>query len=122
VWLHVANLAFLATHQADAAYWQEWRVFGVPGGLPFFLLFNLGAVALLAGGLVHVAQGTRHARRFALLCAGTGLLTVGLHAFFLTRDTTAFATPASLGVLAAILVLSLVQLGALPSASEGDTR
>jgi hypothetical protein len=57
VWLYVANLALLATHQADAAYWHEWDVLGVPGGLPFFLLFTVAAVALLGTGLVRVAEG-----------------------------------------------------------------
>lgn len=57
VWLYVANLSLLATHQADAAYWHEWDVFGVPGGLPFFLLFTVTAVALLGTGLVRVAEG-----------------------------------------------------------------
>ena len=72
VWLYVANLSLLATHQADAAYWHEWDVFGVPGGLPFFLLFNVAAVALLATGLVRVAEGAPAARGFAWLCAGVG--------------------------------------------------
>ena len=50
--LYVANLALLATHQADAAYWREWDVFGVPGGLPFFLLFTVGVVAMPGPGPV----------------------------------------------------------------------
>ena len=49
--LYVLNLSLLATHQVDAAYWHEWDVFGVPGGLPFFLVFNLAAVAFLAVGV-----------------------------------------------------------------------
>lgn len=50
--LYVGNLALLTTHQADAAYWHEWDVFGVPGGLPLFLVFNLGAVAPGSLGLL----------------------------------------------------------------------
>ena len=49
--LYVGNIALLTTHQADAAYWHEWDVFGVPGGISFFLAFNFGAVALVAAGL-----------------------------------------------------------------------
>jgi hypothetical protein len=108
--LYVGNLALLTTHQADAAYWHEWDVFGVPGGLPMFLAFNLGAVALLAFGLVRVAEGARSARRYALLCAGVGLLTVALHAVFLMVDRTAFWTPWSIGILVGILATSIAQL------------
>jgi hypothetical protein len=118
--LYVANLALLTTHQADAAYWHEWDVFGVPGGISFFLAFNLGAVALVAAGLVRVAQGAGSARRSAVICAGVGLFTVALHAVFLWLDRTAFWTPSSLGVLLGVLVLSIAQLLRLPGAPKVD--
>jgi len=118
--LYVANLALLATHQADAAYWHEWDVFGVPGGLPFFLLFNLAAVALLGAGLVRVAERAPSARGFAALCAGLGLLTCTLHAVFLGLDGTAFWTPESLGLLLAVLLTSVAQLLRLPPRTQGQ--
>ena len=71
--LYIGNIALLTTHQADAAYWHEWDVFGVPGGISFFLAFNFGAVALVAAGLVRVAEGAPSARRAAVLCAALGL-------------------------------------------------
>jgi len=117
--LYLVNLALLATHQVDAAYWHEWDVFGVPGGLPFFLVFTLGAVALLAVGLVRIAEGARTARTWALLCAGVGLFTVALHTVFLVIDREAFWEPASLAVLAGILVTSVGQLLRLPRAARG---
>ena len=118
--LYVANLALLTTHQADAAYWHEWDVFGVPGGLSFFLAFNIGAVLVLAVGLVRVAQGAGSARRSAVVCAGVGLFTVALHAVFLWLDRTAFWTPSSIGVLLGVLVLSVAQLLHLPGAPKID--
>jgi hypothetical protein len=117
--LYVANLSLLATHQADAAYWREWDVFGVPGGLPFFLFFTVGAVALLGTGLARIAEGAPSARGFVILCAGVGLFTCALHAVFLGLDRTAFWTPASLGLLLAILLTSIAQLRRLPARKEG---
>ena len=118
--LYLANLALLTTHQADAAYWHEWDVFGVPGGISFFLAFNLGAVALVAAGLVRVAEGAPSARRAAVLCAALGLVTVALHAGFLWLDRTAFWTPSSIGVLLGVFVLSIAQLLHLPGAPKVD--
>jgi len=118
--LYVANLALLTTHQADAAYWHEWDVFGVPGGISFFLAFNLGAVALVAAGLVQVAKGAPSARRAAVSCAALGLVTVALHAVFLWLDRTAFWTPSSIGVLLGVFVLSIAQLLHLPGAPKVD--
>ena len=43
------NLALVMAHQADAAYWKEWEMFGLPGGIQLFNLFNLGAFLLLLG-------------------------------------------------------------------------
>lgn len=120
--LYVANVALLTTHQADAVAWREWDVFGVPGGLPGFLAFNAVAVAVLATGLVRLAEGARSARRAALLCAGLGLFTVALHAVFLGIEPEAFRAPASLGVLLCVLVISVVQLRHLPESPESDVR
>lgn len=107
--LYILNFSLLATHQVDAAFWHEWDVFGVPGGLPFFLVFNLVAVALLAVGLASVAAGRRTARAWALSCAGVGGFTVVIHVVFLAMGSTAFSTPLSLGLFFAIAVASVAQ-------------
>ncbi len=118
--LYVAHLALLTTHQADAAFWHEWDVFGVPGGVSFFLAFNLGAVALVAAGLVRVAEGAPSARRAAVSCAALGLVTVALHAVFLWLDRAAFWTPPSIAILLGILAVSVAQLLHHPGASKVD--
>jgi hypothetical protein len=117
--LYVGNLALLTTHQADAAFWHEWDVFGVPGGLPMFLGFNVVVVALVGQGLVRVAAGAPSARRAAMVCAALGLLTVLLHTVFLWRDRAAFWAPSSIGVLLGVLVVSVAQLRKLPASPMG---
>ena len=112
--LYVLQAALLATHQVDAAYWREWDVFGVPGGLPFFLFFNLLAMLWLGVGLVCVASNGRRARASVIACAGTGLLTCAIHAVFLWRDSVAFWAPASLLVLCAIFATAVAQLVLVP--------
>jgi hypothetical protein len=34
--LFFANAVVLLTHQIDAAFWHEWVLFGLPGGIQFF--------------------------------------------------------------------------------------
>jgi hypothetical protein len=109
VLLYLLNLSLLATHQCDAVAWREWDVFGVPGGLGFFLVFNLVAVALLSAGLAAVAA---HGRRgVSLACAVVGLATCLMHAVFLQREHVAFWSAPSLSILAGILLTSLAQGG-----------
>ncbi len=84
------------------------------------MAFNLGAVALVAAGLVQVAQGAPSARRAGVSCAALGLVTVALHTVFLWLDRTAFWTPSSIGLLLGVLVLSISQLLHLPGAPKID--
>jgi hypothetical protein len=35
--LYMLNLALLATHEIDSAYWHEWEMFHLPGGVQGFL-------------------------------------------------------------------------------------
>ena len=95
------NLALLATHQVDAAFWHEWEVFGVPGGIHFFLVFNILAVFALALGLVTIAKQSKGARLASRLSAGLGLVTVAIHAVFLVLDPVAFWDVLSISILVA---------------------
>lgn len=77
---YTATLLSLIVHQIDAAYWHEWDMFHVPGGIQGFLLFNVLAAGLLLHGYRQVVLATHQARRYAWLCGGIGALTALLHA------------------------------------------
>jgi hypothetical protein len=49
--IYTSTLTLLIAHQIDAAYWKEWEMFLLPGGIQFFDLFNLGIVPALIWGL-----------------------------------------------------------------------
>jgi len=113
VWLYLLNAAVLITHEIDSAYWHEWVLFGVPGGIQVFLGFNLILVAVILYG--HQALILNRASGLALswmLVAG-GLFAAIVHSYFLLRGGEEFRLPASLGLLAATFVLSLGQGAAL---------
>ena len=38
--LYLTNLALLATHEIDSAYWHEWNLFNLPGEIDLFLVLN----------------------------------------------------------------------------------
>ena len=107
--IYAVNLSLLSTHQADAAFFREWDVFGVPGGLPFFLSFNVFAMTFLALGLIHVAQNGVQWRLVSLLCAATGTLTVAVHVVFLRVAPAAFSTKTSTLLFIAIASVSALQ-------------
>ncbi len=105
--LYGLDVALLATHQVDASYWREWDVFGVPGGIAFFLVFNTVAVGALLAGFALVLLEHARWRAAAYACAATGLVTCLIHAVFLHRDRVAFWSAPSLIVLASIAICSI---------------
>jgi len=113
LWLYLLNAAVLITHEIDSAYWHEWELFGIPGGIQVFLFINLLLVMVILYG--HQALATNRASGFVLswmLVAG-GLFAFIIHSYFLLQGGEAFKAPASLALLAATLVLSLLQAAVL---------
>jgi hypothetical protein len=111
--LYLLNAAVLITHEIDSAFWHEWELFGIPGGIQAFLVINLVLVIVILYG--HQALALGRASGFVLswvLVAG-GFFAFTIHSFFLLRGSEAFRLPASIVLLVATLVLSLAQAAAL---------
>jgi hypothetical protein len=104
LWLYGANAVILTVHEIDSAYWREWRLLRLPGGIALFLL--------LLAGLVLVERESDAGFAISLVVSAAGVAAFALHAALLARGHPEFRTAASVTVLAAILVASLAQ-GAL---------
>jgi hypothetical protein len=117
--LYLLNAAVLITHEIDSAYWHEWELFGIPGGIQVFLGLNLLMVIVIFYG--HQALVLNRAAGFAfswILVAG-GLFAVVIHTYFLLQGDGAFRLPVSLALLVATFVLSLAQATILLKARRG---
>ncbi len=107
--LYLLNLALLLTHEIDSAFWREWELFGIPGGIQTFLILNLVLIVIGLWGLKALAAGGRTGIGLSLVVALAGLLAVGIHTYFIVTGHPQFQTPASLAVLGGIFVLSSLQ-------------
>lgn len=108
--LYLLNLALLATHEIDSAYWHEWEMLRLPGDIQFFLILNFLLLLFFFYGLVQVIQWARYARAFSYLLAGAGLFAFTVHLVFLVLGYPQFRSPVSVGLLAAIFALSIAQI------------
>lgn len=99
--LYIVTVTLLIVHQIDAAYWHEWEMFLLPGGVQFFDVFNLLAFPPLLYGLAALVRGDGSARLFCLLTAGLGVLTFFLHLAFFVAGFGQFTLPLSAGVVVA---------------------
>jgi hypothetical protein len=112
-WFYLANATILITHQIDAAYWHEWDLFGMPGGIQLNLLLNIPLVMLMLFGQQRLTQGYADGFVFSWLLVAGGIIAVSLHSYFLLQGDDAFRLPVSLGLLTATFLLSLAQAIAL---------
>jgi hypothetical protein len=109
-WVYMVNATLLATHEIDSAFWHEWEMFGLPGGLQLFLVLNAGLLLVVFYGFSRVARLQRGAKGFSYLLAGTGLFAFVIHMVFIGMGHPSFRTPVSIGLLIAILLVSIFQI------------
>lgn len=104
---YFATLLLLVLHQIDAAYWHEWDMFYLPGGIQGYLLFNLMAMPVVLLGYRHVLLGTAKATVFAAICAALGVLTFVIHAGFALAGLEQFHLPFSMAIIGLCLLSAL---------------
>ena len=107
--LYLLNLALLLTHQIDSAYWREWELFHLPGGLQVNLVLNFLLTLMALGGFVLLLTGSQTGYWAALVLAAAGIGAFAIHTVFMLKGSRAFRLPVSIGVLTASLIVSLVQ-------------
>jgi len=108
--LYVTNAALLVVHEIDSANWREWDLLGLGGGEAAFLLLHLPLVALVVWGYGRLVEGARAGLVVSVLLAAAGLAAGVVHAAFLAAGHPEFRTPVSLGVLAATVLVSAIQV------------
>jgi membrane protein CcdC involved in cytochrome C biogenesis len=108
-WIYLANSVLLITHEIDSAYWKEWKLFKLPGGITGFLLLHLPLLFLILYGLVQVFQETCGGLIFSLFLSASGLFAFAVHTMFIRKGRSEFNVPMSLFLLIAILLISLIQ-------------
>ncbi|MCZ8205296.1 DUF6713 family protein [Gemmatimonas sp.] len=107
--LYLANAVVLIVHQMDAAYWQEWQLFHLPGGLALYLVLNIPLVLLVLAGYGAVVARRPSAVAYSWGLVAAGLFAVTFHAAYLLAGHAAFRAPASLALLADTALLSGAQ-------------
>ena len=109
LWLYLINATLLLIHEIDSAYWKEWELFRLPGGITGFLIIHLPLVFLVLWGLVLLTRHSMTGVFFSLFLAGGGLFAYLVHSYFLRRGQPQFNTVLSRLILRATLAVSAVQ-------------
>ena len=108
--VYLVNSVLLIVHEIDSAYWKEWELFRLPGGLDGFLLLHIPLVGLILYGLIEVAAQTRIGTIIYFIVNFGGFFAFSIHTSFLRKGDDRFTSRGSKALLYGILVVSLVQL------------
>jgi hypothetical protein len=124
-WLYMANAVLLTVHEIDSAFWHEWALLGLPGGIQLFLLLHVPLLAVVLWGFRQVVSWSRGAKGFSYVLAALGILAFVVHATLWATGSPGFRLPVSRAVLWATLAVSLAQIAVVrsshsPGGSSGD--
>ena len=109
-WLYFANAVLLVIHEIDSAYWKEWDLFRLPGGISLFLLLHFPMIILILWGLIQVYEKSFAGLLLSLVLGCGGVFAFSIHTYFIRKGRPEFKTSVSLGILIGTLLVSLVQV------------
>jgi len=109
-WLYLINTVLLILHEMDSAYWKEWELFRLPGGITGFLLLHFPLYVVGLYGLVLVYHAQLAGFILSLVVATAGVFAFCIHTYFLHQGRKEFDTVISKLILAALLGISILQI------------
>jgi len=114
--LYALTATLLVVHELDSAYWREWELFGLPGGVELFLAIHVPLLLLVLWGYERVIARARAGALMAVAVGAAGVATAAIHGAFLARGSVEFRTPMSIAVIGATALAGMALLGAAVSA------
>ena len=108
-WIYLVNAVVLINHEIDSAYWKEWDLFKLPGGINGFLILHFPLLFLVLYGLIMTYRQSYGGLIFSLVLSLIGIFAFTIHMFFIKKGRKEFRTPISIFILVTALILSVIQ-------------
>jgi hypothetical protein len=109
-WLYLTNAVLLINHEIDSAYWKEWEIFKLPGGITGFLLLHFPLLFFVLYGLVLVVRQSFWGSFFSIILCLGGIFAFVIHTYFLKQGRKEFDKPLSRLILVLTLLVSIAQM------------
>jgi hypothetical protein len=107
--IYAVNFTLLFMHEIDSAYWQEWNLFGIPGGIQMFLVINMAMFLAALYGYNRLLHRRGSGYVLSFIVSSAGISAFSIHSYFIGTGHPEFTLPASEILLIAIFILSLIQ-------------
>jgi len=110
LFLYLANSVFIINHEIDSAYWQEWKLFHIKGGINTFLIIHFPVLFFILIGILEINKGSNAGYILSMILSIGGISAYIIHAYFLKKGNREFDTFLSKFILKIILILSIIEL------------
>lgn len=107
---YIIVFTLLLVHEIDSAYWREWEMFSLPGGVQLFNLIHIFLIPILIFGFAEVIKETVKGIIFSTMVGLIGILTFTIHTTFLIIGYNQFKNPVSISIIFLLLITSIYQL------------
>jgi hypothetical protein len=108
-WLYMTNAVLLINHEIDSAYWEEWKLFRLPGGIGGFLVIHFPLLFMILYGVAQVHLLTFQGLVISSVLSMGGLFAFSIHMYFIGKGHSEFRAPVSMFILFSTLPVSLAQ-------------
>ena len=108
--LYLINLSLIITHEIDAAYWKEWEMFFLPGGIQLFNILNFLLIVVLIWGYRSVVLKTKRGFNYSIVMSSIGIVAFIIHGIYMLNGYEQFSLPVSILILAVCFITSSFQL------------
>jgi ethanolamine transporter EutH len=105
----VSTIALTIAHQIDAAYWHEWDMFGLPGGIQFYNAINIAIFVAVIAAAVPLFRRSQRGYACSLAIAAAAALILPIHAGFALAGYTQFQLPVSIAIIVGSFAAALLQ-------------
>ena len=105
--LYLVNLSLIITHEIDSAFWHEWEMFHLPGGIQFFNVINFILIIILIYGFGSVVRKDKTGFVFSIILSCAGIVAFVIHGSFILTGYQQFMLPVSLIILISCFLMSL---------------
>lgn len=96
--LYSINAMLLVLHEIESAYWKEWEIFRMKGGITLFVLLHVPLLLVILLGSPAVIEGNPAGTALSLVTGAGGWIPLFVHKVFI-RVKDRFNTPLSLFIM-----------------------
>ena len=107
-WIYLIQSTILIAHEIESAYWKEWVLFRLPGGITLFIFLHLPIVFVILLGVKLLDDKNYYGVIIALFVGLAGIMGYIIHNYFRRKGKEEFNLAISRLLLNGMLITGFV--------------